>query len=260
MKKITLQNRKDQNIVGILSKPNGETKGTCVLQHGWSDKKESKMIQAAQAAFLEQGYQVFNFDATNSFNQSDGDYEESRLGLHYEDMEDVCMWTQQQDWFIGPLVVSGHSMGGYAAARYAEDHPEDVAFIVPLAPVVSGALTIEASERSEPGMIAAWKEKGYFEIESVSNPGVMKRTPYATHEEWLTHDLLPNANKLTMPVFLLVGTEDKPCPPDHVKQLFDAILHDNKVFEIVPNAPHTFRTEADLAELKTRLSNWLKTQ
>lgn len=260
MEKITLLNRKGLRIVGLLSKPEGDIQGTCVLQHGWSSRKEAKMIQAAEETFLDHGYQVFNFDATNSFNESDGEYEDARLGLHYEDMEDVCKWVQLQEWFIGPLVVSGHSMGGYATVRYAEDHPGDVAFIAPLAPVVSGVLTTEAKERYEPGMIAAWRERGYFEVESVSNPGVMKRTPYATYEEWMTHDLLPNAYKLTMPVFLLVGTEDEPCPPDHVQQLFEAIPHDNKVLEIVEGAPHTFKSASDLAELKSRLSAWLKQQ
>lgn len=36
MEKITLQSRKGQNIVGILVKPEGDIKGTCVLEHDWS--------------------------------------------------------------------------------------------------------------------------------------------------------------------------------------------------------------------------------
>lgn len=62
-----------------------------------------------------------------------------------------------------------------------------------------------------------------------------------------------------MPVFLLTGTDDCSCPPDHVQQLFDAIPHDNKAFEIIEGAPHTYRTEADLGEVKGRLSSWLAT-
>lgn len=258
MWKHALQNRKGQNIVGILAKPAGEIKGTCVLEHGWSGKKEQDHIVAIQDAFTDNGWQVFNFDATNSFGESDGEFAESRLGLHYEDMEDVCKWAQQQEWFVGPLAVSGHSMGGYATARYAEDHPEDVALMAPIAPVVSGKLTTESKERREPGMLAKWKEEGVLVSESSTTPGLIKRAPYAIHEEWLNHDLLPNADKLTMPVFLLTGTEDGSCPPDHVQQLFDAIPHDNKVFEIIEGAPHTYRTEEDLGEVKKRLSRWLK--
>ena len=260
MQKITLQNRKEQNIVGILAKPAGEIKGTCVLQHGWSGKKEQDHIVAIQEAFTDNGWQVFNFDATNSFNESDGDIEDSRLGLHYEDMEDVCQWVQKQEWFVGPLAVSGHSMGGYAAARYAEDHPEDVAFIAPISPVVSGALNAASEEKNRPGHIAKWEAEGVMISESSTTPGLMKRAPFAIHQERLNHDLLPSAHKLNMPVFLLTGSEDGLCPPDHIQQLFNAIPHDNKAFEILEGAPHTYRTAEDLREVKERLSKWLSVQ
>jgi pimeloyl-ACP methyl ester carboxylesterase len=213
-----------------------------------------------QEAFLENGWQTFNFDATNSFNESEGKFEDSRLGLHYEDMEDVCQWVPEQDWFVAPLAVSGHSMGGYATVRYAEEHPEEVALIAPIAPVVSGELTTESKERREPGAIQRWREEGFRIMNSVTNPDLVKRAPYAVHEEWLTHDLLPHAHKLTMPVFFFTGTEDDSCPPDHVQKLFDAIPNQNKTFEIIEGAPHTYRTEVDLKELKTKLSAWLSIQ
>ncbi len=257
MEKISLQNRKGLKIVGLYKKPEGEIKGTCVLEHGWSGRKEASHILSIQEVFLEYGYQVFNFDATNSFNESEGRFEDSRLGLHYEDMEDVCKWVQTQEWFVGPLVLSGHSMGGYAAARYAEEYPEEVGGIAPIAPVVSGELTTESKERREPGMVARWKQEGFLVSESASTPGLIKRAPYAVHEEWLTHDLLPQAHKLTMPVFLLTGTEDESCPPDHIQKLFDAIPHQNKRFEIIEGAPHTYRTEEDLKVLRQKLGQWL---
>lgn len=260
MEKITLQNRKSQNIIGNLVKPDVNIKGTCVLEHGWSGKKEQDHVVAIQEAFRGAGWQVFNFDATNSFNESDGDFGDSRLGLHYEDMEDVCKWVQEQDWFVGPLAVSGHSMGGYAAARYAEDYPEEVALLAPIAPVVSGKLTTESKEAREPGMIERWKNEGFLVSESSTTPGLIKRAPYAVHEEWLNHDLLPNAGRLTMPVFLLTGTEDESCPPDHVQKLFEAIPHQNKAFHIIEGAPHTYRTEADLKTLRETLGHWLELQ
>jgi len=34
MQKLGSQNRKDQKIVGMLEKPNGNIKSTCVVQHG----------------------------------------------------------------------------------------------------------------------------------------------------------------------------------------------------------------------------------
>jgi len=258
MERLELKNRKGQKIVGVFTKPEGQIKGTCVIEHGWSGSKEQPHILAIQEAFLENGFQTFNFDATNSFNESDGEYEKSRLGLHYEDMEDVCKWVQQQEWFTGLFAISGHSMGGYATARYAEEFPSEVALIAPIAPVVSGKLTTEAKERYSPGVLQKWKEEGVLISESSNRPGLMKRSPYEAHLEWLSHDLLPKAHKLTMPVFLLTGTKDTSCPPDHVQQLFDAIPEGNKVFEIIEDAPHTYITKEDLEGVRFLLSNWLR--
>lgn len=260
MEKIILQNRKRLNIVGLFSKPEVRPHGTCVIEHGWSGSKQQPHILAIQEAFLENGYQTFNFDATNSYNESDGTFEDSRLGLHYEDMEDVCKWVQKQEWFIGPLAISGHSMGGYATARYAEEFPEDVGLIAPIAPVISGELTNETKELREPGILQAWKETGVLVRESATTPGLLKLAPYDVHIEWQNHNLLPSAHKITMPTFLLTGSKDTSCPPDHVRKLFESISSQNKTFRIIEGAPHTYRTENDLRQLKSLLSNWLSSQ
>ena len=257
MEKITLKNRKGQYIVGILNKPDGSLKGTCVVQHGWSGKKEQAHIIVMQNAFLKNGFQTFNFDTTNSFNESDGEYSKSRLGLHYEDFEDVVKWVQQQDWFIGPLALTGHSMGGYSAARYAEDYPKEVGLIAPIAPVVSGGLRKEAYLKFNHEDLEKWEKNGVLVKESGTTPGLIKESPYDAFLEMQDHDLLPNAHKLTMPVFLLTGTKDTSIPPQHVQKLFDAIPGENKVFEVIEDAPHTYTKTEHLHELEDKLENWI---
>lgn len=260
MEKITLQNCKGQNIVGMLTKPEGEIKGTCVVQHGWSGKKEQEHVIAMQNAFLTNGFQTFNFDTTNSFNESEGEYSKSRLGLHYDDFEDVVKWVQQQDWFVGPLALTGHSMGGYSAARYAEDYPDEVALTAPIAPVVSGQLRKEAYLKFNPKDLEEWEVKGVLVKESGTNPGLIKESPYEAFLEMQEHDLLPNAEKLTMPVFLLTGSLDTSIPPEHVQQLFDAIPGENKVFEVIEDAPHTYTEESHLNELQGKITDWVAKQ
>ena len=260
MEKLTLQNRKGQNIVGILTKPEGEIKGTCVVQHGWSGKKEQLHVLAMSEAFLENGFQTFNFDTTNSFNESDGEYSKSRLGLHYEDFEDVAKWVQQQEWFVEPLALTGHSMGGYSAARYAEDHPGEVAMTAPIAPVVSGALRKEAYLKYNPEDLKEWEEKGVLVKESGTNPGLIKESPYEAFLEMQDHDLIPNANKLTMPIFLLTGSEDNGIPQENLQKLYDAIPGDKKTLEILDGAPHTYTEQTHLDAMKKVLSEWVERQ
>jgi len=161
MKTIEVTNRKGQRIVGDLETPlQGKIKGTCIVQHGWGGHRNKTTIQAAKNAFLETGFQTFNFDTTNSFGESDGNYEKSTLGLHWEDLEDVVQWSQKQDWFVGPLALTGHCQGGYAVARYAEEYPLQVSYLVPIAPVISGELSFEAHRTYKPEQLEKWKKEG----------------------------------------------------------------------------------------------------
>lgn len=256
MRKISLKNRKGQNMVGVLEMPEGEIEGTCVIEHGYSGHKEADHIQAIKNVFLENGFITFNFDTTNSFNESDGEFIDATLGLHHEDLEDVVKWAQKQEWFVKPLALTGHSMGGYAVARYAEDYSDEVDILVPVAPVVSGELDFEAFERFHPGELDTWKREG-IRIQKSIGRGLIKRMTWESMEERLNHDLLPDADKITMPTLLVVGSKDESCPSDHVEQLFKKISSENKAFKIIEGAPHTYRSEEDLESIRVIISEWL---
>jgi len=254
MEKITLKNRKGQNIVGLLEKPMGEIKGTAVLQHGWGSRKESNTIQSVKKGFQEAGFQTFNFDTTNSFNESDGDYEESTLGLHWEDFEDVVKWLQEQDWFGGPLAVSGHSKGGYSVVRYAEEHPGEVGFIVSVAPVVSGKLSFEASLKRDPDLLKKWKEEGVKVSEKNAN---IKREHWFQMEERLQHDLLPNADRVISPTLFIVGEYDLSCPVEQIRQLYEVMGTEDKELKIITGAPHSFYKKEEQKECSGFITDWL---
>ncbi len=256
MIKIELRNRKNQKIIGVLEKPEGDIIGTSILEHGWGGSKERPTMQALKRGFLDSGFQTFNFDATNSFNESDGDFEKSTMQLHYEDFEDVAKWTQKQEWFIGPMALGGHSKGGYAVVRYAEEYSNEVNYVISIAPVVSGKLSFEAHERKEPGGIERWKKEEV--IEEVSKNGQTKRKHWFQMEERLAHDLLPKADKLIMPILLIVGSEDTSCPPDHTKILYDKIASNKKEIKIIDGALHSFQTQDEVEICKTIVRDWLK--
>ena len=254
MEKITLKNRKNQNIVGLLEKPAGEIKGTAVLQHGWGGNKEKSTIQAIKEGFHQAGFQTFNFDTTNGSGESDGDFEKSTLGLHWEDLEDVVKWSQDQDWFSKPLALSGHSKGGYAVARYVEDHPDEVDYLVPVAPVVSGKLSFEASEMKDSEALRKWKEEG---VQVTERDGFVKRKHWFQMEERLQHDLLPNAGVVMIPTLFIVGSEDTSCTAGHVQQLCDAIGAEDKQLHIIEGAPHSYYENSEQEECTQVISEWL---
>jgi pimeloyl-ACP methyl ester carboxylesterase len=253
--KLNLVNRKGQKIVGVLKIPAEAVRGTCVVQHGWGGNKEKPTIQAMENGCLEAGFQTFNFDTTNSFGESDGDYEQSTLTLHKEDLEDVVKWVQQQDWFLLPLALTGHSMGADAVTEYAEKYPHEVSYLIPVAPTVSGDLSFAAHRKSRAEELEKWEREGVHE--TVGKDGNLKRKHWFQMTDRLNHDLLPNASRLIMPMLLIVGSRDESCPPDHVRKLFDAIPEGNKKMVLIPDAPHSFYEREEQEACTTAIREWL---
>ncbi|MEY2640771.1 MAG: hypothetical protein RL150_164 [Candidatus Parcubacteria bacterium] len=255
MKKHTLTNRHGLKIVGVLECDRAEPAGTCVIMHGWGGHRNKPTVQAIKKAFLAAGFQTFNVDATHSFGESGGDFEQSTLQTFWEDFEDATTWAKTQDWFVGPLAVAGHSKGAYAAARYAEEHPDDVTFAVPVAPVVSGELSFAAYKTYNPEKLAAWERDGV--LVRTGSEGDVKKQHWSQMLERLNHTP-PDAAHLTMPVLLLVGSQDTSCPPEHIQVLFDALPAGNKTMHVFEGFPHSFHEAHEQEACTTRIQKWLE--
>jgi len=258
MHKFEIKNRYGLKIVGNLSvseKPNG----CAFVLHGLGGRKEQSHLMAIVDSLFSDGYTVVNFDATNSIGESEGKYENATFELHYEDLVDVIVWAKGEAWYQEPFILAGHSMGAYAVAKYAEEHPNEVESLFAFAPVISGKLSFEATERFEPGKMKKWKETGWTERVSHNRPGLVLHLPWSHMEERLKHDLEIKASNLTMPVLLVVGELDGPCPPEHQKLFLDMLpAGTKKELQIVPGAPHTFREREHLDQLRNIFYTWLK--
>ena len=255
MKKFEIKNRHGLKIVGVLETNTDTPKGTCVVLHGWGGHRNKETTQAMKNAFLQAGFQTFNFDATHSFGESDGDFQQSTLGTFYEDFEDVANWVKNQDWFVSPLAVTGHSKGGYAATRYAEEYPNDVGYAAPVAPVVSGKLSFEIHKEIDPEGFAKWEKEGVRIREG--SEGDTKIQNWSQMLERLQHDLLVKADKLTMPILFVVGSEDTSCPPKHIQQLFNLIPEGKKTLKVLEGAPHSFHKKEEQEACSKTILDWL---
>lgn len=255
MKKIEIQNRKNQKIVMILEEQEDQ-KGLAFVMHGLGGFKEQAHIQVMADVFKKFGYTVVRFDTTNTFGESDGNYEQATVTNYYEDLEDVVEWAKMQEWYQEPFALAGHSLGGICVGLFAEKHPKQVKALAPIGTVVSGELSLKSPARRETNQ--KWKVTGWREKESESKPGVIKRLPWSHMEDRLRYDLLREIDSLTMPVFMLVGSEDTSTIPEHQKILFDALPEDKKELHIIDGAPHTFREQSHLDEFERHLTQWVE--
>jgi len=240
--------------IAVTVEENPNPSGLVFIMHGLGGFKDQLHIQTFAQAFRDANFTVVLFDATHSFGQSEGDYADATTTGYLSDLEDVLAWAQTQTWYQEPFWLVGHSLGAFCSLLYTEEHPEKVRALAPTSAVVSGKLSAESHEKEK---IADWERTGWKEEPSSSKPGLIKRLKYT---EWLDrqkYDVLPEAHKLTMPVLLLVGDQDRGTPPEHQKILFDA-LPGKKELHIIKGAPHTFRDPMHLAEIKEVFHNWIQ--
>ena len=252
-----IKNRKGLEIVGEILIPK-KSIGLAFVLHGLGGFRQQNHIQTIAKTFFENNYTVVNFDATNSIGESGGKYENATMQNHYEDLVDIVNWSKNQEWYQEPFALAGHSLGGFAVAKYAEEYPKEVKAVFPYAAVFSGKDSFDVHQnRFDVEEFKQWKETGWKIKISNSKPGVEMRLPWSHMEERLKHDLKPNASKLTMPVLFVVGEKDESCRPQHQNIFYD-LVPGLKELHIVSEAPHTFKEQKHLNQLKEILDNWLK--
>lgn len=86
-----------------------------------------------EECFSKFGYNVINFDATNSINESDSSSEGITISGHCEDLEDVITWAKTQDFYTEPFALAGQSLGAISVVRFAGEHSNMVNLLMPVA-------------------------------------------------------------------------------------------------------------------------------
>lgn len=253
MERIEINNRKNQKIVALVEYPT-ESHGLAFVMHGLGGFKEQKHIVTVAEALRENGYTTVRFDTTNTFGESDGRYEDATTTNYFEDLEDIVAWATGQPWYREPFLMAGHSLGAYSICRFAQKYPRKVAALIPLSPMVSGKLSVEAN----PTEYEEWKKAGWRISESRSKPGTIKRLPWSHMEDRLKHDLLPEVSLLIMPTLFIVASGDDTTPAAHVRLLYDA-MPGPKRLHIIQGDDHTFRTPEELDEIHRVIAEWLLT-
>jgi len=229
-------------------------KGLVFVQHGFGGFKEQVHIQTFADSFRESDYTVARFDTTHSYNESEGELEDSTPTKSYEDLEDVIEWAKDQTWYQEPFILAGHSLGSLCLSLYAQNFPKKIKALAPISTVISGELKLVSPNWQE--FVEEWEKNGVREWESSVEEGLIKRLKWDYVQDLKKYDLLEKADKLSMPVLMIVGGKDESTPVEHQKKLFNK-LPDPKEFHIIKGAPHTFKDKKHLKEIKKIIKDWI---
>ncbi|MBT4210035.1 MAG: alpha/beta fold hydrolase [Candidatus Komeilibacteria bacterium] len=245
MENLFIKNREGNKIALNLTKIKPQ-KGLVFVMPGLGQTKSAIHMQNFVDSFADKNFTVVIFDVTNGVGQSDGDYSQASFTGYYNDLADVIDWAKTQDWYQEPFVLAGHSMGGGCILRYAADYLARVSGIVPFATVIGGHQTIAKFGRDD---LPAIKIENGKEV-------IKKLDWEPFKEDILKYDIVPEADKFTMPILMMVGEEDMGTPLEDQMKLYDGMPEDKEI-HVVKGAPHTFEKPEHLAKMKQILQDWI---
>lgn len=259
VERYTIKNRHGLKLVIQVDTPD-DPRNLAFVMPGQGGTIENEVMAFFAQAFLENNFRTVRFDPTHSIGESEGDIKDVTYTAGIEDLHDVISWARGQSWFKQPFALSGHSLGAIATALYAEHHPGEVLCLAPISTVLDHDTFLATLDED---FVNEWKEKGYYESQSKSKPGVINKIGYQIMTDMKKYNLLTAADRITMPVLLMAGENDNSTPYWHQKIFFDAIPSTNKKLVKVLGADHNFQGSAGdtkkLEEVKDTISDWLKT-
>ena len=173
-----------------------------------------------------------------------------------------------------PLFVIGHSMGGLIALRYLARKSSTLAGAIISAPLIEVAVPVPALKLMIARVGARMRPR--LRLDDEINPANLSRDPevgraYASDPlvnrkvstKWFIeatramHDVVESAPRITTPILVMHGTEDKLAGVEATKRVFECIGSSDKELVIYPGFYHELFNEPEKQEVFERVTEWL---
>ena len=194
-------------------------------------------------AFLSRRYKVITWDQRSFGNSTD------HAGRHNAEAFAADLLALLDHMEIDKAHVAGQSMGGWTTVRFALNHPDRVRSVI-LADTTGGIVTDEVRadyERLRSGEARAEAERARAEGRLDEDPmraflygqisSLNGKRPTDIGAMLFGVDYAPRAAELTMPVLMIVGSEDPLFRPPSIRTIAN-LLPNVRVVEI-PGAGHS---------------------
>jgi len=184
------------------------------------------------------------------------------------------IWGLIRELDLRDPIVVGHSLAGAIALRIAVDHSADIAAVVD---VDGAAFTVAQATHYREGMLdlvsinpTDWLETMFLSVLGRTTPLARKKVmasdarrvaPEVALGDLYAYtgcDFIDELDKITAPVFVLVGEDDWSCTPELAQQTYDRITapKEYKMWETVGHIPHTEQPDVFNSTLSDLLNKY----
>ncbi len=120
-KKVTFKGAFGDHLSAKLDWPEKGLKSWVLFAHGFSIGKDLKPVRTISKTLVEDGYGMMRFDFTG-LGESGGNFSDTNFSSNCEDLRQAANFLREN--FHAPCVLIGHSFGGTAALKVADEIPE----------------------------------------------------------------------------------------------------------------------------------------
>ncbi len=223
--------------------------------------------------FVPKGYAIYGLDHLGH-GKSDGEQEVIERFSDYTDTLSIY-YKMVKGWQPGkPIFIMGHSMGGLITCYYLLDHQVEFKGAILSAPAIKVSDNISSTTITMGKMLSVIAPKaGVLALDPTGisrDPEVVKayvedplvfhgKTPARLAAEMLKamQRVTEEVEKITLPIIVVQGSEDKLVDPDGAQMLYDKAGSKDKTLKIYQGAYHEVHNEPEREIMFKDVETWL---
>ena len=225
--------------------PEGGVKSWVLFAHGFSIGKDLKPIRTISKALVEDGFGMLRFDFTG-LGESEGNFSDTNFTSNCDDIRQAAGYLR--DHHHAPCVLIGHSFGGTAALKVADEIPECKAVATIGSPCDTTHIVHQFADQLE-----EIEEEGEAKV-------LLGGRPFIIKEQFLddigNHDIAKEIGDLERALMIFHSPQDRVVSIDNAGHIYGMARHP-KSFVSLDGADHLLlKNPADAEYVAHVLAAW----
>jgi len=225
----------------------GEVKSWVLFAHGFSIGKDLKPIRTISRSLVEDGFGMLRFDFTG-LGESEGNFSDTNFTSNCEDLRQAAAYLREHK--KAPCVMIGHSFGGTAALKVADEIPEVKAVATIGSPCDTTHIVHQFADQLE-----EIEEEGEAKV-------LLGGRPFVIKEQFLddieNHDIAREIRTLDRSLLIFHSPQDRVVGIDNASHIYREARHP-KSFVSLDGADHLLlKNPADAEYVAHVLAAWAR--